>query len=153
VKTTERLTASLEVDVPEGSLAFETWLEHGQPDNLVINPYPPTLPPIGAKLGSGETITNLSVSGRIVGWVRQRGEFDGRAILNAFLKTIRVCHFHDTSITAGVRLTGSIEDNQLLHGDARNLAAMLYLYRERHPTAYRRIVAAVKAVAPFFDDF
>src|SRR5271154_1210404 len=30
---------------------------------------------------------------------------------------------------------------------------MLYLYRERFPTAYRRIVAAVKAIAPFFEDF
>lgn len=30
---------------------------------------------------------------------------------------------------------------------------MLYLYRERYPTAYHRIVAAVKAIAPFFDDF
>ena len=33
------------------------------------------------------------------------------------------------------------------------LPAMLYLYRERYPTAYRRIVAAVKAVAPYFEDF
>jgi predicted ATPase len=30
---------------------------------------------------------------------------------------------------------------------------MLYLYRERYPTAYRRIVAAVKAVASLFEDF
>ena len=40
-----------------------------------------------------------------------------------------------------------------LYPDAANLPAMLYLYRERYPTAYRRIVAAVKAVAPFFEDF
>jgi predicted ATPase len=46
-----------------------------------------------------------------------------------------------------------IDANRFLYPDAANLPAMLYLYRERYPTAYRRIVAAVKAVAPFFEDF
>jgi predicted ATPase len=46
-----------------------------------------------------------------------------------------------------------INDNRLLYADAANLPAMLYLYRGRYATAYRRIVAAVKAVAPFFEDF
>src|SRR5947199_9801939 len=46
-----------------------------------------------------------------------------------------------------------IDSNRFLYSDAANLPAMLYLYRERYPTAYRRIVAAVKAVAPFFEDF
>jgi predicted ATPase len=153
VKTTQRLTASLTMDVSEGSLAFETCLEHSQPDKLVVNPYPPYLPPIEVGIANEQKIANLSVSGRIVGWVRQHGEFDGTAILNSFLNKIRSYHFHDTSGTAGVRLTEYIHDNHFLYGEARNLAAMLYLYRERYPTAYRRIVAAVKAVAPFFDDF
>jgi predicted ATPase len=30
---------------------------------------------------------------------------------------------------------------------------MLYLYHQRYPIAYRRIVAAVRAVVPYFDDF
>ena len=46
-----------------------------------------------------------------------------------------------------------VDANRFLYPDAANLPAMLYLYRERFPTAYRRIVAAVKAVAPFFEDF
>jgi predicted ATPase len=46
-----------------------------------------------------------------------------------------------------------IDVNRSLAPDAANLPAMLYLYRERYPTAYRRIIAAVKAVAPFFEDF
>jgi predicted ATPase len=153
VKTTQRLTASLTVDVSEGSLTFETCLEHSQPDSLVVNPYPPSLHPIEGKIANNEKITNLSASGRIVGWVRQQGDFDGTAIVNSLLDQIRCCHFHDTSATAGVRLTGYIHDNQFLYEDARNLAAMLYLYRQRYPTAYHRIVAAVKAIAPFFDDF
>ncbi len=46
-----------------------------------------------------------------------------------------------------------IDTNRFLYPDAGNLPAMLYLYRQRHPKAYRRIVAAVKAVTPFFHDF
>jgi len=46
-----------------------------------------------------------------------------------------------------------VDANRFLYPDAANLPAMLYLYRERYATAYRRIVAAVKAVAPFFEDF
>src|SRR5262249_60548508 len=37
--------------------------------------------------------------------------------------------------------------------DEGNLPAMLYFYRERHRTVYNRIVAGVRAVAPFFDNF
>src|SRR5437588_1627198 len=47
----------------------------------------------------------------------------------------------------------SIDANRFLYPEAANLPAMLYLYRQRFPTAYRRIVAAVKAIAPFFEDF
>jgi predicted ATPase len=65
----------------------------------------------------------------------------------------RVFHFHDTSNTAAVRKPCSVEHNRQLDTDAGNLPAVLYLYQQRHPTSYRRIVAAVRAVAPFFDDF
>jgi predicted ATPase len=46
-----------------------------------------------------------------------------------------------------------IDTNRSLAPDAANLPAMLYLYRQRYKTAYHRIVAAVKAIAPFFEDF
>ena len=37
--------------------------------------------------------------------------------------------------------------------DAGNLAAVLYRLQSQNETAYRRIVATIKQVAPFFDDF
>src|SRR5436190_18162959 len=62
-------------------------------------------------------------------------------------------HFHDTSLPGPMRRDCFIDANRFLYSDAANLPAMLYLYRERYSTAYRRIFAAVKAVAPFFEDF
>jgi predicted ATPase len=81
-------------------------------------------------------------------------DFDrsGESIFS-YLRRCRLFHFHDTSLQALIRRECLIDANRFLYPDAANLPAMLYLYRERYPTAYRRIVAAVKAVAPFFDDF
>jgi predicted ATPase len=73
--------------------------------------------------------------------------------IRKYLARCQVFHFHDTSLLGPMRRDCLIDANRFLYPDAANVPAMLYLYRERYPTAYRRIVAAVKAVAPFFDDF
>lgn len=64
-----------------------------------------------------------------------------------------VYHFHDTTLTSGIRTAGYIEDNRRLLGDGGNLAAFLYRIRETQRDVYDRIVATVRLVAPFFDDF
>lgn len=74
-------------------------------------------------------------------------------LIGGYLSRCRVFHFHDTSLLGPMRRDCLIDANRFLYPDAANLPAMLYLYRERYPTAYRRIVAAVKAVAPSFEDF
>src|SRR3954465_5070742 len=80
------------------------------------------------------------------------GDQTAGSILN-LLKACRVFHFHDTSETAKIRRSGYIEANHQLEADAGNLAAMLYLYRQKIPTVYRQIVATVRKVFPEFDDF
>ncbi len=62
-------------------------------------------------------------------------------------------HFHDTSSSAPVKLTGDISDNQSLRPDAGNLAAFLHLLQEQHAPRYRQIVDTVRLAAPFFKDF
>jgi predicted ATPase len=62
-------------------------------------------------------------------------------------------HFHDTSRSASVKQIHGINDNEYLRDDGRNLAAFLYRLQELHNEHYRRIVKAVKLVAPFFGDF
>lgn len=65
----------------------------------------------------------------------------------------RVYHFHDTSPSAKMKQTGDINDNRVLHPDASNLAAFLYLLQETQSEYYRQIVETIRLVAPFFDDF
>lgn len=69
------------------------------------------------------------------------------------LKDWRVYHFHDTSDTAGMKKYTSITDNHFLFDDASNLAAYLYLLKERATVFYDRIVKTIQLVIPFFKDF
>ena len=64
-----------------------------------------------------------------------------------------VYHFHDTSLSAGVRRQKPINDDGLLRPDAENLSAFLYRMRRRNPGDYNEIRNAVRLAAPFFDDF
>src|SRR5258708_36096436 len=52
-----------------------------------------------------------------------------------------------------IRKQGYVEDNRHLRNDAGNLAAFLYGLKQRKLAYYRRIVEAIRQVAPFFDDF
>jgi predicted ATPase len=65
----------------------------------------------------------------------------------------RVYHFHDTSRSALVKQLHSLNDNEYLRDDARNLAAFLYRLQQHHTAEYKRIVKSVQLVAPFFGDF
>ncbi|MEM1178206.1 MAG: AAA family ATPase [Acidobacteriota bacterium] len=65
----------------------------------------------------------------------------------------RLYHFHDTSRSSPMKTVDALHDNQFLRPDASNLAAFLYLLRERHAASYRLIQRTVARVAPFFKDF
>ena len=69
------------------------------------------------------------------------------------LASWRVYHFHDTSRSSPMKKTSDLNDNRFLRPDGSNLAAFLYLLREKHPAESRLIRRAVQQVAPFFDDF
>lgn len=69
------------------------------------------------------------------------------------VKSWIVYHFHDTSDSAPMKQSCKINDNEKLRPDGANLAAYLYRLREQFSEHYRRIVDAVRLVAPFFGDF
>jgi predicted ATPase len=64
-----------------------------------------------------------------------------------------VYHFHDTSLSSGVRRQGGINDNVSLRWNAENLAAFLYMLQSTHLASYEKIRDVVRLAAPFFDDF
>lgn len=64
-----------------------------------------------------------------------------------------VYHFHDTSDSADMRLSGWIGNNLRLESRAGNLAAMLYAYQQSNGLVYSRIVNTVRRVLPEFQEF
>jgi predicted ATPase len=101
--------------------------------------------PVVVDLGAGHPETNLLASAD-----------GGNKTSEVALRLLRACrlfHFHDTSDSAASRQPCYVNANRFLYPDAGNLAAMLYLFRQQHPSAYRRITATVRQMVPDFDDF
>ncbi len=69
------------------------------------------------------------------------------------MKQWRVYHFHDTGENSPIKQPGGINDNTYLRPDAKNLAAYLYLLKQKYPDHFQRIVKTVRLVAPFLGGF
>lgn len=69
------------------------------------------------------------------------------------LESWRVYHFHDTSATAGVKKYCDLADYRKLAPDASNLAAFLYLLKEKYENNFFMIEETIKLIAPYFDRF
>jgi predicted ATPase len=69
------------------------------------------------------------------------------------LRGLAVNHFQDTGPSAPPKRAVNIQDDQRLHSDAGNLAAVLYRLKEQRPDAYRLIRRTVQRVFPQFGDF
>lgn len=64
-----------------------------------------------------------------------------------------VYHFHDTSESSPAKQISDLDDNRRLRKDAGNLAAYLYLLKQKSPANYTQIAAQIRLAAPFFEDF
>lgn len=101
--------------------------------------------PTVVDLGAGHSETNLVSSA-------EEGNKTAEVALR-LLRSCRLFHFHDTSERSAARQPCYIEANRFLYPDAGNLGAMIYLFREQYPTAYRRISATVRQMVPDFEGF
>jgi predicted ATPase len=150
-KVTPQLESRLEFEVDTGINAYQMRLFHAAGDSLVFaeenvsfhqTGYPTAkLVPLGA--GHLESAIDEKAS---------QNEQTAKQ-LRHLLHRCRVFHFHDTSPTARVRQYCYTGDDRWLMPDAANLAAILYRLQSERESVYRRIVATVSQVAPFFDDF
>lgn len=104
------------------------------------------------KLGSGHTEARLSRPDE-----RNRLEAGYRRDVATFcfesISNWKVYHFHDTSETAAVKRSSSVDNGEELDSDAGNLAAFLYRLQREDPEVYANIRRTVKLAIPYFDDF
>lgn len=74
-------------------------------------------------------------------------------ILQNYISSLQVFHFHDTSTTSLLRKECDIDDNLYLKQDGRNLPAFLYLLKTNNQKVYNRIEKTVQSIAPYIDRF
>lgn len=97
-------------------------------------------------IGSGHYESDLAVD--------ERTEADPFArYVREAMSEWRVYHFHDASISAGMRQAQPVRDNLHLHSDGSNIAPFLRHIREQHPANYREILDTVRLAAPYIEDF
>lgn len=65
----------------------------------------------------------------------------------------RTYHFHDTSMSSPLKKTAKVSDNRFLRADGSNIAAFLYLLKEKYPESYALIRGVLQRVFPPFADF
>lgn len=98
---------------------------------------------------------NLGIGHKETGLIEEARDANARIAKYVLtnLRSWKLYHFHDTSDSAKIKKTGDINDNTILRPDASNLAAFLFLLREKHLEHYVQIVNTIRLAAPFFDDF
>ena len=69
------------------------------------------------------------------------------------LSSWQVYHFHDTSMTAGMRRDVGVDQCKQLNPDASNLAAFLFNWEKESPDSYRLLRKTIQRIAPYFDAF
>ena len=92
-------------------------------------------------------------SGHLESVVAKSHEKSARRWVFETIRDWRVYHFHDTSPSAPVMGLCNVVDNDVLHGNAANLAAFLMRMAQSNPPSYAQIEETVRQVAPFFGAF
>jgi predicted ATPase len=147
-----KVTSEITVSLSFGANKYEAHLGPSDDDNLYFLSEEVDYhnwrytQPFQLHLGSGHVESKLQAEAR---------SHPGKAAEWALstMGSWRVYHFHDTSSGALVKQRGPVSDDKFLRSDAGNLAAFLFRLSQTDESSYRRIVQAVRSVAPFFDDF
>jgi predicted ATPase len=151
---TPQLSVELVLRTEKGANEYAFRLFHAAPDRLVFAEerfryLPEDHPPEERKW------FQIEAAGRTEPQIQRLGEEGNRTarVIHGLLGRCKVFQFHDTSAQARIRQYCPAHDNHYLREDGANLAAFLLRMAGEHPAHYREVVANLRAILPFFDDF
>lgn len=154
-EVTERIRARLHFKTPKGLNDYQIRLAYAAGDRLIFTEENFRFDKDGAahspnwiNLAPGNLESGLDAFAKSADPAAKTA----RVIL-MLLRRCAVYQFHNTSFTSRIRQTWDVEDNRFLKSDAGNLAPFLFRLRQQEPSAYDRILATTRDVAPFFRDF
>ena len=143
-----RVTECLEIHISVHGGQSKYWIElvPTGADELVLSSEfidPEDMGRASIKSAGNETGIRREVQTSVPMGAHVEALFDGR----------RIYHFHDTGDHSPIKKTADVHDNRYLRPDGSNLAAFLYLLRERHRDDYDTVVQVIQQAAPFFKGF
>jgi predicted ATPase len=147
-KKTSLLHASLEFSDDQHNNSYSFSLIRTVEDSFIFSEEIVALDGKQKEFGAGQKESILSQPQNI---------FDTSTwVLKDVLSSCRFFQFHDTSDTAHIRNGIYIENNRYLYSDGGNLAAYLYMLKNKsdeYRRYYERIVERIQDVMPQFSDF
>ncbi len=148
----QKITNEIRLHLDFGKNGYQANLITSNPDTLIFSAEGCSFQgllhqqPYNVYLGNGHKETKLHEEAR-----KYPGKIASH-VLNS-ITSWKIYHFHDTSDSAAIKQTADIGDNASLKPDASNLAAFLYLLKQRHLSFYERISSTIRLAVPFFEDF
>lgn len=145
-KNTQLINASLEFKNSCNTDIYEIMLAKAVQDSLIFLSESLTWNGRKFELASGQKESYL---------LSENAIHASEKIVRGILSNCRAFQFHDTSSTAYIRGTSKIENNRFLMSDGGNIAAYLYMLKnkEEYRKYYNRIVERIRFVIPQFADF
>lgn len=146
-------TKRIEADLWFGNNRYSFALEPTRESKIIISEERTQYVPKGtlrliSQGVSESTLPDLKDDPAVMG----RGKGPNHYVWNS-LSSWQVYHFHDTSMTAGMRRDVGVEQSDFLFPDASNLAAFLLDLRSAHKKHYDLLCKTLRRIAPYFDDF
>lgn len=153
-KTTNQIRAFLSFQASNGVTEYEADFAYAANDSIIFTDERirfaalDKTKPFEASLGAGHSETKLTETAN-------SGTRNAKtaSVINRFLQTTRVYHFHDTSRESKIKQPSYIESGRFLKSDGGDLSGRLFALKLSHPRYYQRIISTIKQIAPFFGDF
>jgi predicted ATPase len=160
-KVTPKITAELEMMIESRPFSYRMTLTEAKPDTLIfteesVQDFKPgvdvdpdrhisLIPGLPFYLGAGHKESALLLPERARNPIAQ--------FFKNTLSHFRFYQFDDTSDQSHMRSRSDLNGPSYLYEDGGNIAAFLFLLREKQPECYQRVVETVHLVFPFFKDF
>lgn len=149
---TTAVEASLAFRTERGDYTYEVHLDYAPGDTLIFGDERYRFTATGRKKTAAWT--RLGGGHRESALIERAEAGDATAkALRGLLEGCVLFQFHNTSSTSRMRGKWRASDDRDLKEDAANLAAVLLRLRAHESACYRRMVATLRLIVPFFDDF
>lgn len=158
-KRTQEISATVFAILEKERIEYDFSLRYAQPDSLMVTKelFRKTSPHTGRPLEFDAEAFKHSRFEAKLGDFRHANKIGNRISMGKHFATIlqrtHVFQFHDTSDSSRLRQNWDAEDNNMLRGDAANIASVLLRLERDHSHIFDRVSRHVRRILPVFDRF